>query len=373
MSQPLKTGPARIALRSVELSQDKNFHVKILPVGITYTHREKFRSSALMDYGQAITVDRSCLPPDAMIDVAEREAFCRESARKITERLNTALIGVTIHSPDFETSRLAMSATRVLLPLGTMLTLAEYMSMIRLWVNVFKDTDKEEISKAREALGSYQALLDLKRVKDERVRRYAFDQGGRPTRAPRILLIAYRVFLCLALLLIIAPGLIMWSPVWFYIRRKERQILSRGPGWNDSVTEMKLLTGFAVVVLVGFIFRSRALYAYVAMFSFLRFYEEFIASARSLYSHFKFYYLFPETLSEMLRERRVAVQALNEIARERFDKTQVPDTFFDSPLNLGRSTMIRYYPWQHFTLKSRRKKDWNETLRWDDYNTMDYF
>ena len=42
MAKPFKTGPARIVLQAIELVReaDPTFKVHILPVGLTYTHRE---------------------------------------------------------------------------------------------------------------------------------------------------------------------------------------------------------------------------------------------------------------------------------------------------------------------------------------------
>ena len=40
------------------------------------------------------------------------------------------------------------------------------------------------------------------------------------------------------------PGLVVWTPSWFLIRRAERNLLAKGPRWNDSVAEMKMLYGF---------------------------------------------------------------------------------------------------------------------------------
>lgn len=373
MAQPLKTGPARIALRAVELATDPDFKVHVAPVGITYTHREKFRSSVLLDYCVPIVVDKSWLPDSSVTDPEAREKHFRERAYKLTELINDALKNSTVHSPDFETSRLAMAATRVLLPLGTTMTLQEYFTLIRAWVNVFQQTEDAKVAEVKQNLHDYQALLDEKRVKDERVRRYAFDEGGRPSRVPRAFLILFRAVIFLLLCAIVLPGLAVWSPVWWLIKRRERQLLAKGPGWNDSVAEMKMQVAFLTAVAVPVIFNKYFWVAYLWAFVTLRLYEELVAAGRSLYTHFKFYYLYESTLAEMLRRRRIAVQGLHEIAQAKLDPKSVPASFFQSPLSLGKETVIRTWPWENWSLKRRNKKDWNETLRLHDHNTMDYF
>ena len=64
MEQPLKTGVARIAIDAVQQASaagDPTFAVKIVPVGLTYTHREKFRSDLCMRYVAPLTVDTALL------------------------------------------------------------------------------------------------------------------------------------------------------------------------------------------------------------------------------------------------------------------------------------------------------------------------
>ena len=61
MAEPLKTGPARMALAAVELhmEKDENYQIKLLPTCITFTHREKFRSDVVLIYSDPIIVDKT--------------------------------------------------------------------------------------------------------------------------------------------------------------------------------------------------------------------------------------------------------------------------------------------------------------------------
>ncbi|KAH9247347.1 hypothetical protein BASA81_015064 [Batrachochytrium salamandrivorans] len=350
LAQPLKTGPVRIAMRALELHKDMP-HVQICPVGITYTHREKFRSSVLLDFGEPVLVTR------AHVDDGEggEEQFHR-TARVLTEELNSKLINeLTIHSPSFAMSKLAMTATRMQLPFGTNLSLRKYFAEIQYWTKVLPE-DHALV----DALTSYQLLLDEKRVKDERVRRYAIDfEQKRPSSSPRVLLIAYRSVLFALLSLLSLPGVVLWSPVWLLIRRWERALLAKGPGWNDSVTEMKMQVGAVISVLMLVVFRTRSWKVFLFAMVNVRLFEEALACGRSLLSHFKFYYLFEDTLAELLRRRRLALTLMKQhrhLPREDSERTE-----------------IRVWPWENWSIFRRRKKDWNEILRLHDFNTMDYF
>ena len=64
MEQPLKTGLARIALEAVEqalAAGEDRFTVRLVPVGLTFTHREKFRSDLCLRYCTPIVVDANTL------------------------------------------------------------------------------------------------------------------------------------------------------------------------------------------------------------------------------------------------------------------------------------------------------------------------
>jgi hypothetical protein len=86
MAQPMKTGVARIALQAVDSKRDCRVH--LLPVGLTYTHREKFRSDVCLQYGPCIVVDASRLPGDDVPAGEAREKALFARAQGLTEEIN---------------------------------------------------------------------------------------------------------------------------------------------------------------------------------------------------------------------------------------------------------------------------------------------
>ncbi|MEJ7618617.1 MAG: lysophospholipid acyltransferase family protein [Pyrinomonadaceae bacterium] len=82
--RPLKTGTARIALGAVS-SSDERLDLKIVPVGLYYTAKTAFRSSALIYFGEPLGVEAIKLgadaepPPEAVRELSNRiEAALRE-------------------------------------------------------------------------------------------------------------------------------------------------------------------------------------------------------------------------------------------------------------------------------------------------------
>lgn len=105
-----------------------------MPAGLVYTHREKFRSSVSVEFCKPIVVDKNYLDGFALskdASVEDKETWNKKIAYDITEKINEALKNSTLHSPDFHTTKLSLTATRIAIPVGTSIELNEYFNMIR--------------------------------------------------------------------------------------------------------------------------------------------------------------------------------------------------------------------------------------------------
>ena len=86
--KPLKTGAARIALGAA--SSGGQLDVKIVPVGLYYTEKTTFRSSALLRFGKPIDVEPVELQPDG--------APPREAVHALRKQIEDALRDVILHA-----------------------------------------------------------------------------------------------------------------------------------------------------------------------------------------------------------------------------------------------------------------------------------
>ncbi|KAL1527673.1 hypothetical protein AB1Y20_009059 [Prymnesium parvum] len=376
MEQPLKTGVARIAIEAVQLAEQAgqpNFGVRLAPVGLIFTHREKFRSDLCIRYCEPILVDK---------EVLHKYNDLHAAARDITQKLSTALEAVTINAPDWETTRLAITAVRLHCPAGTDFTLGQYLTLLRGWVEVLKLGETAEQKQLKAALKNYQDLLDAKKIKCERVRRAQAVGQALPW-----YWCAWGMFQRLMSALVLsafaAPGLILWRPVWLYLKRRERFLLAKGPRWNDSVAETKMLISFFVVsafavccVAAGVLLWSPwppmlLVYLYLTM----RCYEEAVADLRSAYTLYKLLFLTPKTMAAMVERRKAALAELEKSKRHLPPSVgEYINMSFDEAL--PTRSLDYYFPWWLARLLmlfyKRQKKDWNEVLRLSDYGTMDY-
>lgn len=100
---PLRTGAARIVLGA---AAHRSASVFLVPTGLFYTWKQRFRSSALVLFGGAIEVPAA--PPAH--DDGEPPA---DAVRELTARIATALESLTLHAETRDALRLARLADRI--------------------------------------------------------------------------------------------------------------------------------------------------------------------------------------------------------------------------------------------------------------------
>jgi glycerol-3-phosphate O-acyltransferase/dihydroxyacetone phosphate acyltransferase len=101
--KPLKTGAARIALGAI--SSGEAIDLKIVPVGLYYTEKTSFRSSALLYFGEPLTVKPVVLQPTGVPP--------RESVRELSDSIEKAMREVMLHAEHEEALALIERAEKV--------------------------------------------------------------------------------------------------------------------------------------------------------------------------------------------------------------------------------------------------------------------
>jgi glycerol-3-phosphate O-acyltransferase/dihydroxyacetone phosphate acyltransferase len=101
--KPLKTGAARIALGAI--SSGEAIELKIVPVGLYYTEKASFRSSALLYFGEPLPVKPVLLQPNG--------APPRGSVRELSDRIEKAMREVMLHAEHEEALALIERAEKI--------------------------------------------------------------------------------------------------------------------------------------------------------------------------------------------------------------------------------------------------------------------
>ncbi|SLN62417.1 2-acyl-glycerophospho-ethanolamine acyltransferase [Falsiruegeria litorea R37] len=102
---PFKSGAARMALEAE--SQGEDLGVQVLPVGLTFDEKNKFRSRVLIQVGEPMDISRQARVYTSTRDVATRRAVVRDLTGKIQERLAQ----VTLSFANWEDAQMIRQAT----------------------------------------------------------------------------------------------------------------------------------------------------------------------------------------------------------------------------------------------------------------------
>jgi len=101
--QPLKTGTARIVLDAERLhGHERPLGILIVPVGLVFERRDRFRSKALVVVGEPIDPERERQRCLAAVDETEQRAAVRD----LTARIAAAIEEVTLNYESWEEARL---------------------------------------------------------------------------------------------------------------------------------------------------------------------------------------------------------------------------------------------------------------------------
>jgi len=102
----LRKGAARIALGT--LQSHPGVPLVIVPTGLTYVHRKRFRSRVLVQFGAPIRLDAAWI---------ERwQADSHAAAEALTHEIEASLRGLTVNAPDWQTLRVLDGVRRLYQP-----------------------------------------------------------------------------------------------------------------------------------------------------------------------------------------------------------------------------------------------------------------
>jgi len=225
----LKTGTARIALSVAARGKVK---VTIIPCGLNYIHRHRFRSQVSIEFGEPIRINDEWLA-----DFAEDE---RDTVRQLTEHLADSMMAVTLNAPDWSTLRFVQAARRLYKPATANLSPGEYIELNRRFVEGYLSKKAEpEMLAFRNDVDDYQTRLDALGLKD-----YQLRASVSVSKAFRRLMM--RSISLMLLLPIAIPGVLLHLPVgWVAAYVGERFSYEQ-----DDIATLKVFSAITVLPLL---------------------------------------------------------------------------------------------------------------------------
>ena len=232
----LKTGAARIAL---SVTARGKAGVMIVPCGLNYIHRHRFRSQVLIEFGEPIVIN------DQWVQDYNQDE--QETVRKLTGRLADALTDVTLNAPDWRTLRFIQTARRLYKPATAELGPGEYVELSRRFVDSYLQAIEDpEMLLFRDEVENYQARLDMLDLKDHQLRQPV--TLGRAFRK-----VMLRSLTMLALLPLAIPGALLHLPVgWIAATVGER--------FSYEMDDVATLKVFATILLLPLLYIAIAIF-----------------------------------------------------------------------------------------------------------------
>ncbi|KAF7782351.1 hypothetical protein Agabi119p4_1727 [Agaricus bisporus var. burnettii] len=248
---PLKTGVARIVSDVLTRNRDDpSFEISVLTCSITYMHRQHFRSDVLVTFHEPMT-----FTPQDNPELLDPVDF--QDIRDLTSRLHRKITSGTWDAPSWDLIRTAKLAAGIYAPLGTSMALGDFVRLTKTFLDVFKaatvqidqdthgatTTDQTDLSASKIKqlsidLKVYQDQLSQWGIKDDRIRRPL-------PRRTAVFRLVIRALWATCLLLISAPGLLLWLPIFATTFYAVHNYKKTGPAFDtlDEIAQYKLVYG----------------------------------------------------------------------------------------------------------------------------------
>lgn len=225
---PLKTGAARIALAVARKSPGTRVH--LIPTGLVYLTRHRFRSSVLIQFGAPVEVEA---PADDPADPDRRTA-----ARELTAQIDTRLRALTVNADSWDTIWVLDGVRRLYQPPG--LTLEERVELARRFnVGYPQAAHHPEVVELFGRVRAYLTRMSAAGLSDHILRR---ELGVRDTVA--------RVIGHLGLLLFWLPLSLLGAPLHLPLGLTFRYVGRWTSPRKDTMATTKFLLGFLTMLLV---------------------------------------------------------------------------------------------------------------------------
>uniref|UniRef100_A0A7S1YL07 Phospholipid/glycerol acyltransferase domain-containing protein n=1 Tax=Sexangularia sp. CB-2014 TaxID=1486929 RepID=A0A7S1YL07_9EUKA len=241
---PLKAGVAIMALGSVAKHRQP---VRIIPVGLNYSDRAKFRSTVLVQYGVPMVVEYD----DAVRDYLAGGEARNRAVTTLLAKIESSLRDVIVTCPDRDTRALIKLCRRLYVPPDSDLSVTHYLELERRFATgIATFSDHPSVQALKEQGFAYMAKLRLLGIRDSQLDKVDPSYNGSVTR------LSLRIAWIMLLILVGGPLLFVGLPIAVYARtvsrRKAREAAARSTvkiDGMDVIASQKVLVSLVTVPL----------------------------------------------------------------------------------------------------------------------------
>ncbi|KAJ3254118.1 hypothetical protein HK103_007506 [Boothiomyces macroporosus] len=259
---PLKAGVAIMALET--LVKFPGTKLKIVPVGLHYFHADKFRSRAVIEYGEQIEI------PLELVDQYKNGGHeKRQAIGLLMDTIQVHLKSLTVQAADYDSLMPLDDCTnqKKLISIPLLLCLEDLLKVFLANSAFEKEKHNPLVQQLKQEVSEYNRMLKFYGVKDHQVKNTSI----KVSRA--IYLVVLRLLQFIALIVLSAPMLILAWPLIFLTRKVSHERAATALAGSkvkisgrDVVSTWKLLTGLVVTPLLWFTYSFLAfLYYYITV------------------------------------------------------------------------------------------------------------
>ncbi|KAJ3128752.1 hypothetical protein HK100_009001 [Physocladia obscura] len=246
---PMKAGGAIMALAA--MAQNEYLNVQIVPAGLNYFNAHKWRSRAVVEFGDPIQITKEQVQGYRAGGEAKRRAIS-----EVLELIKNGLRTVTVTTKDYDSLMLIQAARRLYRPIHMKLTIDETMYLNRRFAEIFnKYADDPLVKEVVEHVAAYNRLLKSYGIQDHQVMTTSF---GRRVAAGKF---ALRVGEAILLFAFAAPGALLHAPIALLAKKiseqkaaqalRESSVKIEG---RDVIATWKVLVSCVVAPLLYFLY-----------------------------------------------------------------------------------------------------------------------
>ncbi|GME44801.1 Phospholipid/glycerol acyltransferase [Neofusicoccum parvum] len=218
---PLKAGAAIIALGT--LAREPDCGLQIIPCGMNYFHPNKFRSRAVIEFGNPVHVH-----PDQIAAFKDGGDSKRNAVGSLLGTIEQALAAVTQQAPDHQTLTLIQATRRLYKPLRLKLPLPTVIELNRRLLEGYtRFKDEPQVVALTKSVTAYNRQLRSLGIKDHQV------EWGNVRQRPWLFVLGtllYRIGFLLTLIAGTLPSLLLFWPIFATAKlisvKKQRKALA---------------------------------------------------------------------------------------------------------------------------------------------------
>ncbi|KAG8906724.1 hypothetical protein FRB99_006322 [Tulasnella sp. 403] len=228
--------------------------LSVIPVGLVYTNKSKYRSGAIMEFGKAI--DLESLAKDF---ASSNPDVAKSAVKKLTKAIEDNLLRLTVNANDWEILYASRMARDLLWEQEGKLSLVEFVAVSQMLVDIFTYSNPcKSYTGVKEALLRYSSLLKAAKLTNSAISSLPLPRTldpSHPTPLPsRLSTLAFLVFstvACIGPLPFFAIPLLINAPAYITSRFGANLVIDE----EETQAQNKIVFGFLLTAAsYGFIF-----------------------------------------------------------------------------------------------------------------------